>query len=118
MIGLASGLVTAGEKYKELIQFLLGKTVVVDQVDQAIALARKYRHSLRIVTTDGELLSPGGSMSGGAFRNSSNLLGRRREIEDLEKQVQKRKEGLLELQQQIDTCRLSRNRMRDDLVRL
>lgn len=118
VIGLASGLVTAGEKYKELIQFLLGKTVVVDQVDQAIALARKYRHSLRIVTTDGELLSPGGSMSGGAFRNSSNLLGRRREIEDLEKQVQKRKEGLLELQQQIDTCRLSRNRMRDDLVRL
>lgn len=118
VIGLASGLVKAGEKYTELIQFLLGKTVVVDQVDQAIALARKYRHSLRIVTTDGELLSPGGSMSGGAFRNSSNLLGRRREIEDLEKQVQKRKEGLLELQQQIDTCRLSRNRMRDELVRL
>ena len=56
--------------------------MVVDKIDNAIALARKYRHSLRIVTTDGELLSPGGSMSGGAFRNSSNLLGRRREIED------------------------------------
>ena len=94
VIGLASTLVHADTKYQELIAYLLGKTVVVDKIDNAIALARKYRHSLRIVTTDGELLSPGGSMSGGAFRNSGNLLGRRREIEDLERQVQKHKDAL------------------------
>ena len=46
--------------------------------------ARKYRHSLRMVTIEGESLSPGGSMTGGAFKNNSNLLGRRREIEELE----------------------------------
>ena len=91
--------------------------MVVDKIDNAIALARKYRHSLRIVTTDGELLSPGGSMSGGAFRNSSNLLGRRREIEDLERQVQKHKDALQTLQMQIDACRLQRNALREEIVR-
>lgn len=117
VLGLASSLVQAGKQYGELVQYLLGKTVVVDTIDHAIALARKYRHSLRIVTTDGELLSPGGSMSGGAFKNSSNLLGRRREIEDLEKQVGTRRERLQTLQQQIDACRMERNRLRDEIVR-
>ena len=58
--------------------------MVADTIDNAIALARKYKYSLRIVTLEGELLSAGGSMTGGAFKNSSNLLGRRREIEELE----------------------------------
>ncbi len=118
VIGLASGLVSADRKYSELIQFLLGKTVVVDHVDNAIALAGKYRHSLRIVTTDGELLNPGGSISGGAFKNSGNLLGRRREIEELEKQVQNRRLILDELQKKTDESRSRRNGMRDELVRL
>lgn len=84
VLGLASELVSADEKYSGLVSYLLGRVVVVDQIDHAIALAKKYRYSLRIVTLDGELLSPGGSMTGGAFKNSSNLLGRRREIEELE----------------------------------
>ncbi len=84
VLGLASSLVTADETYKGLIEYLLGRVVVVDQIDHAIALAKKFRYSLRIVTLDGELLSAGGSMTGGAFKNSSNLLGRRREIEELE----------------------------------
>ena len=115
---MASTLVSADEKYRELIQFLLGKTVVVDNIDHAIALARKFRQSLRIVTKDGELLNPGGSMSGGAFRNSSNLLGRRREIEELERQVAKRGSVLQELQRNIDEIRSRRNALRDELVQL
>ena len=63
--------------------------VVADTIDHAIALARKYRYSLRIVTLEGELLSAGGSMTGGAFKNSSNLLGRRRELEELEEACKK-----------------------------
>ena len=58
-----------------------------DHIDHATIIARKYKYTLRIVTIDGELLTPGGSISGGAYRNASNLLGRRREIEELEKQV-------------------------------
>ena len=57
----------------------------MDHIDHAIAIGRKYRHSLRMVTIEGESLSPGGSMTGGAFKNNSNLLGRRREIEELER---------------------------------
>ncbi len=84
VLGLACDLVSADEKYKGLVSYLLGRVVVAEHIDYAIALAKKYRYSLRIVTLDGELLSPGGSMTGGAFKNNSNLLGRRREIEELE----------------------------------
>lgn len=87
VLGIASSLVEYEKIYEGLCSQLLGRTLVVDTIDHAIALGRKYRQSLRMVTLEGELLSPGGSMSGGAFRNNSNLLGRRREIEELETSV-------------------------------
>ncbi len=83
VVGLASQLVQADRQYDGLVQYLLGRVVVAEHINHAIALARKYQYTLRIVTLDGELLSAGGSMTGGAFKNSSNLLGRRREIEEL-----------------------------------
>ena len=89
VLGLASTLVKAEPQYQDLVEYLLGRVVVADHIDHAIALAKKFRYSLRIVTLDGELLSAGGSMTGGAFKNSSNLLGRRREIEELEAQCKK-----------------------------
>ena len=118
VIGLASTLVKTESRYTKLAEYLLGRTVVTQSIDDAVALARKYRYTLRIVTLDGESLSPGGSMTGGAFKNSSNLLGRRREIEELQVQVQKRREGLEKLKTSIDECRLKRNGLRDVLVRL
>ncbi len=89
VIGLASSLVHADSRYQMLVRYLLGRVVVVDHMDHAIPLAKKFQYSLRIVTLDGELLSPGGSMTGGAFKNSSNLLGRKREIEELEGRCEK-----------------------------
>ena len=83
-IGIAAELVQTGSDYKDLVRYLLGKVLVVDHIDHALAIARKYRHSIRIVTPDGELLSPGGSLSGGAYKNASNLLGRKREMDELE----------------------------------
>lgn len=84
IIGLASDLVHVRPEYKVLATYLLGRVVVASTIDHAIAVAKKYHYSLRIVTLEGELLSAGGSMTGGAFKNSSNLLGRKREIEELE----------------------------------
>ncbi|WP_124067436.1 chromosome segregation protein SMC [Clostridium sp. E02] len=84
VLGLANTLVETDGKYEGLINYLLGRVVVVDTIDHAIFLAKKYKYSLRIVTLEGELLSAGGSMTGGAFKNTSNLLGRKREIEELE----------------------------------
>ncbi|MDF2540008.1 MAG: hypothetical protein K0S76_3029 [Herbinix sp.] len=87
VIGVASRLVEAESKFDALIDYLLGKIIVVDHIDHATAIAKKYHYTLRIVTLEGELLTPGGSISGGAYKNSSNLLGRRREIEQMEEQV-------------------------------
>ncbi len=84
VIGLAHTLVSVEPMYKELLKSLLGRSIVVDTIDNALLLAKKYNQSLRIVTLEGELLNPGGSLSGGAYKNSSNLLGRRREISELE----------------------------------
>ncbi len=88
-LGVASQLVQVDPAYRGIASYLLGRVLVADTIGHALAIARKYRHSLSIVTLDGEYLSPGGSLTGGAFKNSSNLLGRRREIEDLEQQIRR-----------------------------
>ncbi|MFT4105923.1 MAG: chromosome segregation protein SMC [Lacrimispora sp.] len=84
VLGLASTLVEADPQYEGLLTYLLGRVVVAETIDHAIALAKKFQYSLRIVTLEGELISAGGSMTGGAFKNTSNLLGRKREMEELE----------------------------------
>lgn len=97
VIGLASSLVQTQDVYRKLVQFLLGRIVVVDTIDHGLKVSAKYRRSLRIVTLEGELLNPGGSMTGGAFKNSSNLLGRNRELEELETKIKKENESLKKL---------------------
>ncbi len=87
VMGLAHTLVKTDARYEGVIAYLLGRVVVTEHIDAAVALARKYRYSLHIVTLEGEYLSPGGSLTGGAFKNSSNLLARKREIEELEQRV-------------------------------
>ncbi|MBE5890282.1 MAG: chromosome segregation protein SMC [Lachnospiraceae bacterium] len=87
VLGIASELVHCDEKYKEVAAYLLGRVLVLDSVDHALALAKKNHYSQHMVTLEGEYLSPGGSLTGGAFKNNSNLLGRKREIEELEKRL-------------------------------
>ncbi len=88
VIGMANTLVKTKPQYEGVMAYLLGRIFVVDQIDHAVALAREYHYSLNIVTLEGEHLLPGGSISGGAFKNSSNLLGRKREIDELKAQEQ------------------------------
>ena len=116
VIGTADTLVKADPEYNSLVQYLLGRVLVVDHIDHAIAIGKKYRHSLRMVTIEGESLSPGGSMTGGAFKNNSNLLGRRREIEELENSVGLLKKDLQELQVSIGDNRSRRNVLRDAIA--
>ena len=87
VLGLASELVSCDSKFDGVVAYLLGRVVVTDNIDSAIALAKKNNYSIHIVTVDGEYLAPGGSMTGGHFKNKSNLLGRNREIEELEKKL-------------------------------
>ena len=108
VIGVASTLVQVEEEFRGLANNLLGRTIVVDHIDHGIAIARKYKQSLRLVTLEGELLNPGGSMTGGAFKNSSNLLSRRREIEDFEKTVKQLKAEMESMEQSLDIMRKER----------
>lgn len=109
VIGLASNLIKTEERFLGLSTYLLGRTVVVDDMNHAISLARKFGYTLRIVTLEGESLSPGGSITGGTFRNSSNLLGRRREMEELEKEVQSIKDEAISLKEDIEAKKTERS---------
>ena len=105
VLGIANRLVKCDKKYDEVAAYLLGRVLVVDTIDHAIALAKKNHYSLHIVTLEGEYLSPGGSMTGGAFKNSSNLLARKREIEELEQKVDSIRKELSELKNRREDIR-------------
>ena len=98
VIGIASELVQCDAKYKEIAAYLLGRVLVVDHIDHAVAIAKKHHFALHIVTLEGEYLSPGGSMTGGAFKNTTNLLARNREIEELERNIKAIERQVQELQ--------------------
>ena len=108
VIGLASTLVQVEARFMGLAEQLLGRTIVVDNIDNGIRLARKYKQSLRLVTLEGELMNPGGSMTGGAFKNSSNLLSRRREIEEFEKTVRMLKKEMDDCEQSVNEIKAKR----------
>ena len=108
VIGLAHELVHVDDKFKDLMKQLLGRTVVIDNIDNGIQVARKYKQSVRLVTLEGDLINPGGSMTGGAFKNSSNLLSRRREIEEFEKKVKLLKESLETLEKDVEDIKTKR----------
>ncbi|MBR3691750.1 MAG: chromosome segregation protein SMC [Clostridia bacterium] len=82
-IGIASELVSCDKTYKDIVSYLLGRTCVVDHIDSAIAIARKYRHSFRIVTLDGQMVNAGGSMTGGSSVRGAGILSRANELKRL-----------------------------------
>ncbi len=114
VIGLADTLVEADAEYAGIVGYLLGRVLVVDTIDHAVAIAKKYNYSLRIVTLEGESLMPGGSISGGAFKNSSNLLSRSREIEELEKQVAAHESEEQALKERLEDVRTADALLADD----
>jgi chromosome segregation protein len=112
VLGMADELVETDPKYRSVAKAMLGRIVAVDNVDNAVKIARKYNYTVRMVTLDGELLVPGGAISGGAFKNNSNLLGRRREMDELEANTKKYKQKAEDLQKEIDELRSKRNELR------
>lgn len=118
VIGMADELVGTEKEYRNVAKAMLGRIVVVDNVDNAVKIARKFDYGIRMVTLEGELLVPGGAISGGAFKNNSNLLGRRREMDELEKKVKKLSEDITTYNQKIEDTKSKRNKLRMDLEAL
>lgn len=107
-IGYASGLVSAKQKFSNVVEYLLGRVVVVDHIDHAIALAKKYNYSLKMVTLTGDLINPGGSLTGGAFKNQSNqFLSRKRDLEQYEKNIEVFTKELEELKAQFEEVQIA-----------
>lgn len=115
VIGLADSLVSTDPAYRDVASNLLGRTVVVDTYDNAHAIVVKYGPKVRMVTLQGEMFNVGGSVSGGAFKNKSNLLGRRREIEGLEKNVKSLQAKMEQTEAEITETRKQRNLLRAKL---
>jgi chromosome segregation protein len=112
VIGMADELVDTDPKYRDVAKAMLGRIVVVDQVDNAVKIARKFHYGIRMVTLEGELLVPGGAISGGAFKNNSNLLGRRREMAELEAHVKQYEKDIAQFQKEIEETKTHRNELR------
>ena len=87
-LGVADTLVDFDKKYSNVVSGLLGSTVVVENIDTAVSLAKKYGYSHRLVTLEGDMIVPSGSISGGSKKAESvNLLGNERELKELESKI-------------------------------
>ena len=115
VIGLANTLVKCDKKYDGIAAYLLGRVIVTEHIDYAIALAKKNHYSLHIVTLEGEYLSPGGSMTGGAFKNTSSLLARKREIEEFEQKVARLEDKIKEYRNRLEEIKTAQSLLNDDM---
>ena len=104
-VGIASRLVRFDPKYTNIFQNLLGRTVIAEDLDCGIAMARKYRSAFRIVTLDGQVINRGGSMTGGSTSRSAGVLSRAAELEKLRGRVEGMHAKLREAQTAEETAR-------------
>ena len=90
VIGVASKLIKTDKKYEEIVSNLLGKTVIVNDMDTAIVIAKQNKYSFRIVTLKGDIINPSGAISGGSTTQKTNsIIGRTAQIKQLEKEIEK-----------------------------
>ena len=101
LIGIASDLIKFNNKYEQIVLNLLGRTVIVDNMDTAIKVAKQNGYSFRIITLEGDLINPSGAITGGSVaKKTVNILGRGREIEKLQKEIQNLKEKIAKLEKE------------------
>ena len=101
VIGIASDLVKFNKKYEQIILNLLGRTVIVDNMNTAIKVAKQNDYTFRIVTKDGDLINPSGAITGGSVaKKTVNILGRGKEIEKLEKEIKNIKAKIQKLEEE------------------
>ena len=101
VVGIASDLVKFNKKYEQIVLNLLGRTVIVDNMETAIKVAKQNGYTFRIITIEGDVINPSGAITGGSVaKKTVNILGRGREIEKLEKETKKLREKVVELEKE------------------
>ena len=121
-VGIASELVSCQDQYRGIVDNLLGRTVIAENIDAAIAMANQYRNRFKIVTLDGQVMNPGGSMTGGSVNKEAGILSRANELEklaaqqqDLEQKKTALQSDLQEAQRQVDQVEFQLNTAREQL---
>ena len=95
VIGIASDLIKYSKKYEQIVTNLLGRTVIVDNMDTAIKVAKQNSYTFRIITLEGDIINPSGAITGGSVaKKTVNILGRGREIEKLQKDIKSLEEKI------------------------
>ncbi len=118
-IGYANELIQFDPKFKKVMEFLLGRVLIVDDMDHAVSLSKKHNYSLRIVTLTGEVINPGGSLTGGAYKNSSSqLLSRKRELEDYSQKIESGKQIVDDLEAQRNKIISGLSEVQESLIHL
>ena len=101
VIGIASDLIKFDKKYEQIIISLLGRTVIVDNMDNAIKVAKQNGYTFRIMTLDGDMINPSGAITGGSVaKKTVNILGREKEIEKLQKEIKDIKQKIEKIKQE------------------
>ena len=100
-IGIASDLISYDEKYRDILENILGRTIVIDNIDEGIKFARETNHKYKVVTLEGEILNPGGSLTGGSLKTSGNILSRKRLINEFNEKITNTKEENTSLAEKI-----------------
>ena len=114
-VDIASNLVDCDEQYRDIVENLLGRVMVVEDIDCAIAISKRYKNRYKIVTLDGQVMNPGGSMSGGSKGKGSGVLSRANLIEELKAEAQKIGDELKEVQAELKKAVESANSAVADL---
>lgn len=100
-VDVASNLVDCDVQYRDIVENLLGRVMVVEDIDCAIAISKRYKNRYKIVTLDGQVMNPGGSMSGGSKGKGSGVLSRANLIEELKSEAQKIGDELKDVQAEL-----------------
>ena len=121
-VGVASDLVRSEPQYRGIVENLLGRTVICENIDCAIAMAKQFRNRFKIVTLDGQVMNPGGSMTGGSVNKEAGILSRANELEKLTKREQEltaerqqREQEMKEAQRAVDEVEYQLSTARDKL---
>jgi len=131
-VGMGDELISCEKKYEIVFSYLLGRTVIAEDMDTAIAMARKYGHRLKIVTLDGQVLNPGGSMTGGSASKTAGILSRQGELERLREQkgdidaklaaagkaLDEAKREVTGAQYEMDAAQAQQRQHEDDILKL
>ena len=100
-VGIASDLIKYDKKYQDIIENLLGRTVIVNNMETAIKIAKQNKYAFRIITLEGDVINPSGAITGGSVaKKTVNILGRGREIEKLEKEIKTKNKKIESLEEE------------------